>query len=311
MIHDTHAFDDILQQARQLGALPMAVAHPCSRESLLGAVEAADNGIATPILVAPQARLQKLADELEIDIRRFECIDVEHSHAAAARAVQLTRDGYADILMKGSLHTDEFMSAALARDTGIRTDRRISHVWVMKVESYPRYLFITDAAVNIEPDLITKRDICQNAIDLTHALGIPCPKVAILAAVETINPDMRSTLDAAALCKMADRGQITGAILDGPLAFDNAISKEAAESKGIVSPVAGDPDILLVPDLEAGNMLGKQLTYLAQAASAGIVMGARVPMVLTSRADDASGRLASSAIASLLAHQKRRQGGRP
>ncbi|WP_231137261.1 phosphate acetyltransferase [Chromobacterium paludis] len=308
MIHDTHAFDDILQQARALGTLPMAVAHPCSRESLLGAVEAAENGIATPILVAPLPRLQKLADELEVDLGRFECIDVEHSHAAAERAVQLTRDGYADILMKGSLHTDEFMSAALARDTGIRTDRRISHVWIMKVESYPRYLFITDAAVNIEPDLMTKRDICQNAIDLTHALGIAQPKVAILAAVETINPDMRSTLDAAALCKMAERGQITGAILDGPLAFDNAISKEAADSKGIVSPVAGDPDILLVPDLEAGNMLGKQLTYLAQAASAGIVMGARVPMVLTSRADDASGRLASSAIANLLAHKRR--GGR-
>lgn len=309
MIHDTHAFDDILQQARALGTLPMAVAHPCSRESLLGAVEAADNHIATPILVAPLSRLQKLADELEVDLGRFECIDVEHSHAAAERAVQLTRDGYADILMKGSLHTDEFMSAALARETGIRTDRRISHIWIMKVESYPRYLFITDAAVNIEPDLMTKRDICQNAIDLTHALGIAQPKVAILAAVETINPDMRSTLDAAALCKMAERGQITGAILDGPLAFDNAISKEAADSKGIVSPVAGDPDILLVPDLEAGNMLGKQLTYLAQAASAGIVMGARVPMVLTSRADDASGRLASSAIANLLAHKRR--GGRP
>ncbi|POZ62434.1 phosphate acetyltransferase [Chromobacterium alticapitis] len=311
MIHDTHAFDDILQQARQLGSLPMAVAHPCSRESLLGAVEAAENGIATPILVAPLPRLQKLADELEVDLGRFECIDVEHSHAAAEHAVQLTRDGYADILMKGSLHTDEFMSAALARETGIRTDRRISHVWIMKVASYPRYLFITDAAVNIEPDLMTKRDICQNAIDLTHALGIVCPKVAILAAVETINPEMRSTLDAAALCKMAERGQITGAILDGPLAFDNAISKEAADSKGIVSPVAGDPDILLVPDLEAGNMLGKQLTYLAQAASAGIVMGARVPMVLTSRADDASGRLASSAIANLLAHKRRLAGGRP
>ncbi|OWY39829.1 phosphate acetyltransferase [Xenophilus sp. AP218F] len=310
MTHDDHAFDDILQQARALGPLPMAVAHPCSREALQGAIEAADYGIATPILVAPLAKLQKLAADMDVDLGRFECIDAEHSHAAAERAVSLVRDGYADILMKGSLHTDEFMSAALARDTGIRTDRRISHVWIMKVESYPRYLFITDAAINIEPDLLTKRDICQNAIDLTHALGVAMPKVAILAAVETINPTMRSTLDAAALCKMADRGQITGAILDGPLAFDNAISREAATTKGIVSPVAGDPDILLVPDLEAGNMLGKQLTYLAGAASAGIVMGARAPMVLTSRADDASGRLASSAIASLLAHAKR-AGGQP
>lgn len=203
------------------------------------------------------------------------------------------------------------MGEALARGTGIRTDRRISHVWIMKVETYPRYLFITDAAINIEPDLLTKRDICQNAIDLTQALGISQPKVAILAAVETINPAMRSTLDAAALCKMADRGQITGAILDGPLAFDNAISREAADSKGIVSPVAGDPDILLVPDLEAGNMLGKQLTYLAAAASAGIVMGARAPIVLTSRADDATGRLASAAVANLLAHKRRQSGPRP
>ncbi|PTU63838.1 phosphate acetyltransferase [Chromobacterium sp. Panama] len=310
MTRDEHAFSDILQQAVGLGPLPMAVTHPCSREALLGAVEAADHGIATPILVAPAARLAKLADELEVDLSRFELVDVPHSHAAAEQAVSLVRDGYADILMKGSLHTDEFMGEALARGTGIRTDRRISHVWIMKVETYPRYLFITDAAINIEPDLLTKRDICQNAIDLTQALGISQPKVAILAAVETINPAMRSTLDAAALCKMADRGQITGAILDGPLAFDNAISREAADSKGIVSPVAGDPDILLVPDLEAGNMLGKQLTYLAAAASAGIVMGARAPIVLTSRADDANGRLASAAVANLLAHKRRQSGQR-
>ncbi|MBA4710862.1 phosphate acetyltransferase [Aquitalea aquatica] len=305
MTRDDKAFDDILQQATNLGPLPMAVAHPCSREALLGAVEAAEHGIATPILIGPRSRLNKLAEELDVDLSRYEVIDTPHSHASAEEAVKLVRDGYADILMKGSLHTDEFMSEVLARNTGIRTDRRISHVFIMKVESYPRYLFITDAAISIEPDLMTKRDICQNAIDLTHALGIACPKVAILAAVETINPAMRATLDAAALCKMADRGQIKGALLDGPLAFDNAISHEAADTKGIVSQVAGDPDILLVPDLESGNMLAKQLTYLAAAASAGIVMGARVPIVLTSRAEDATGRLASAAVANVLAHRRR------
>ena len=305
MTRDDKAFDDILQQATALGPLPMAVAHPCSREALLGAVEAADHGIATPVLIGPRSKLHKLAEELDVDISRFELIDTPHSHASAEQAVSLVREGYADILMKGSLHTDEFMSEVLARNTGIRTDRRISHVFIMKVESYPRYLFITDAAISIEPDLMTKRDICQNAIDLTHALGIARPKVAILAAVETINPAMRATLDAAALCKMAERGQITGATLDGPLAFDNAISHEAADTKGIVSEVAGDPDILLVPDLESGNMLAKQLTYLAAAASAGIVMGARVPIVLTSRAEDATGRLASAAVANVLAHRRR------
>jgi phosphate acetyltransferase/phosphate butyryltransferase len=305
MTRDDKAFDDILQQATAQGPLPMAVAHPCSREALLGAVEAAEHGIATPILIGPRSKLGKLAEELDVDISRFELIDTPHSHASAEQAVKLVRDGYADILMKGSLHTDEFMTEVLARNTGIRTDRRISHVFIMKVESYPRYLFITDAAISIEPDLMTKRDICQNAIDLTHALGIACPKVAILAAVETINPAMRATLDAAALCKMADRGQIKGALLDGPLAFDNAISHEAADTKGIVSAVAGDPDILLVPDLESGNMLAKQLTYLAAAASAGIVMGARVPIVLTSRAEDATGRLASAAVANVLAHRRR------
>jgi phosphate acetyltransferase/phosphate butyryltransferase len=219
--------------------------------------------------------------------------------------VELVRGGHADILMKGSLHTDEFLDAALDRAHGIRTDRRLSHVFIMHVTSYPRYLFITDAAVNIAPTLLDKRDIVQNAIDLTHALGILEPKVAILAAVETVNPKMQATLDAAALCKMADRGQITGAVLDGPLAFDNAISREAADTKGIVSPVAGEPDILLVPDLESGNMLAKQLTYLAGAETAGIVMGARVPIVLTSRAGDAGGRLASTAIANLLVRHRR------
>ncbi|CUA81625.1 MULTISPECIES: phosphate acetyltransferase [Gulbenkiania] len=304
MIRDEHAFYDIYAQARALGPLPMAVAHPCSREALLGAVEASQHGIAVPILVGPGSKIARLAEELDVDLTPFEVIDVPHSHAAAETAVALVREGRAAMLMKGSLHTDEFMTEVLARNTGVRTERRISHVFIMRVESYPRYLFITDAAINIDPDLATKRDICQNAIDLTHALGIPLPKVAILAAVETVSPAMRSTIDAAALCKMADRGQITGAVLDGPLAFDNAISHAAASTKGIASQVAGEPDILLVPDLESGNMLAKQLTYLAAAASAGVVMGARVPIVLTSRAEDAAGRLASASVACLLAHRK-------
>ncbi|NDV13871.1 phosphate acetyltransferase [Crenobacter caeni] len=305
MTYDDNAFSGILAQARANGPVSMAVAHPCSRESLQGALEAADHGIATPTLVGPEYKIRKLADELELSLDGIELVDVPHSHASAEKAVELVRSHRADILMKGSLHTDEFMTEVLARSTGIRTDRRISHVFIMKVESYPRYLFITDAAINIEPDLTTKRDICQNAIDLTHALGIKEPKVAILSAVETVTPAIRSTIDAAALCKMADRGQISGALLDGPLAFDNAISHAAADTKGIHSLVAGEPDILLVPDLESGNMLAKQLTYLAAAASAGIVMGARAPIVLTSRAEDAHGRLASSAVANVLARQRR------
>jgi phosphate acetyltransferase len=308
MQRDALAFKDMLDQARALGPLPMAVAHPCSRESLLGALEAEQLGVARPILVGPRSKLLRLADDIAVSLENIEIIDMPHSHASAEQAVALVREGNADILMKGSLHTDEFMSEILARSTGIRTERRISHVFIMRVESYPRYLFITDAAINIEPDLMTKRDICQNAIDLCHALGISQPKVAILSAVETITPEIRSTVDAAALCKMAERGQIRGALLDGPLAFDNAISLQAADTKGIISQVAGSPDILLVPDLESGNMLAKQLTYLAAAASAGIVMGARVPIVLTSRSDDAPGRLASAAIANLLAHRRRNTG---
>ncbi|KZE32775.1 phosphate acetyltransferase/phosphate butyryltransferase [Crenobacter luteus] len=308
MTRDEHAFTDIIAAARDAGPLPMAVAHPASREALLGAFEAADEGLARPILVGPRDKLARLAAELERELADFELIDTPHSHAAAERAVRLVREGHAELLMKGSLHTDEFMEAVLERSAGLRTDRRVSHVFVMKVESYPRYLFITDAAINIEPDLAAKRDIVQNAIDLTRALGIATPRVAILSAVETVNPKLRSTIDAAALCKMADRGQISGGVLDGPLAFDNAISAEAAASKGIVSPVAGRPDVLVVPDLESGNMLAKQLTYLAAAASAGVVMGARVPIVLTSRADDAAGRLASTAVASLVAHRRRHGG---
>ena len=303
MTRDECAFADLIEQAEQYGPITMSVAHPCSPESLMGAVESAEHGLITPILVAPRARLEKLAESCDIDLSRYRIEDVEHSHAAAERAVELVRNGEAQALMKGSLHTDEFMSAALDRYKGIRTDRRISHVFIMKVESYPRYLFITDAAINISPDLKTKVDITQNAIDAARMLGIETPKVAILSAVETVSPNIPSTIDAAALCKMADRGQIRGAILDGPLAFDNAISHAAADTKGIHSQVAGEPDILVVPDLESGNMLAKQLSYLAAAASAGVVMGARVPIVLTSRAEDAQGRLASAAIANVLGHK--------
>lgn len=304
MTRDERAFEDIIEAALQYPPIKMAVAHPCSPESLKGAVESAEAGLIEPILVAPRSKLDKLAEELDIDLSRFRIIDVPHSHAAAEKAVELIRLGEAHSLMKGSLHTDEFMTEALHRTTGIRTDRRISHTFIMKVESYPRYLFITDAAINISPDLTSKQHITQNAIDLCHSLGIMMPKVAILSAVETVSPTIPSTLDAAALCKMADRGQITGAILDGPLAFDNAISHAAADTKGIHSLVAGDPDILVVPDLESGNMLAKQLSYLAAAASAGVVMGARVPIVLTSRAEDAQGRLASAAVAALVAHRR-------
>ena len=308
MTRDERAFDDIIQAALRHPPPRMAVAHPCSPDALCGAIESAEAGLIEPILVGPRNRLLDIAEGAGLDLSPYRLEDVPHSHAAAARAVELVRSGEADSLMKGSLHTDEFMGAVLDRQTGVRTDRRISHVYVMKVESYPRYLFITDAAINIAPDLATKRHIVQNAIDLCHALGIARPKVAILAAVETVTASMPATIDAAALCKMADRKQITGAILDGPLAFDNAISHAAADSKGIDSPVAGDPDILLVPDLEAGNMLAKQLSYLAAAASAGVVMGARVPIVLNSRAEDARVRLASTAVAALAARH-RLQGG--
>lgn len=307
MTRDEHAFADILEEAEQFGPLPMAVAHPCSQESLMGAVEAAQHGIITPILVGPQAKIAKVAAEFDVDLSRFRVIDVPHSHAAAETAVALVKNGEAHALMKGSLHTDEFMTEVLKKDGGLRTGRRLSHVFIMRVDSYPRYLFITDAAINIQPDLMAKVDITQNAIDLTHALGIARPKVALLSAVETVTPTIQSTLDAAALCKMADRGQIKGGLLDGPLAFDNAVSLVAAKTKGIRSAVAGQADILVVPDLESGNMVAKQLEYLADALMAGVVLGARVPIVLTSRADTAETRTASCAIAQLMAH-KRRQG---
>jgi phosphotransacetylase/acyl dehydratase len=288
-----------------LPAIACAVVHPCDRDSLQGAVDAAAHDLIEPFLIGPEPKIRAVAEAEGIDIARFRIIPVEHSHAAAAKAVEMARAGKVHALMKGSLHTDELMEAVVPSATGLRTARRISHVFVMDVPTYPRLLLVTDCAININPDLETKADICRNAIDLAHILGIGEPRVAILSAVETVNPKLQGTLDAAALCKMADRGQITGGILDGPLAFDNAISVEAARTKGIVSAVAGRADILLVPDLEAGNILAKQQQYLAGADSAGIVLGTRVPIVLTSRADSVRARLASAAVLKLVAHEQR------
>jgi phosphotransacetylase len=265
-------------------------------------MEAAQLGLIKPILVGPAARLHEIAESAGLDIRGAEIVDAPHSHGSAAKAVELVRQARASLLMKGSLHSDEILGAVVARETGLRTGRRISHVFIMDVPTYHKVVVVTDAAINIAPTLEDKVDICQNAIDLAIRLGVNKPKVAILAAVETVNSKMPATIDAAALCKMADRGQITGGLLDGPLAFDNAISREAAQTKGIRSEVAGDPDILLVPDLEAGNMLAKQLSFLANADSAGLVLGARVPIILTSRADSVRSRIASCAVAVLAAH---------
>jgi len=281
--------------------LPTAVAHPCSAAAILAAVEAAEAGLIQPILVGPEEKIRKAAMDAGKDITAFRIVAAPHSHAAAAQAVALIRAGEARLLMKGSLHTDELMSAVVSSATGLRTERRISHAYLMDVPEHPTPLIITDAAINIEPTLEDKADIIRNAIDLAHVIGIAVPKVAILSAVETVMPSMRSTLDAAALCKMADRGQISGGVLDGPLAFDNAISEAAAKEKGIVSPVAGRAEILVVPNLEAGNMLAKQLTFLGGADAAGVVLGARVPIILTSRADSLRTRLASCAVAVLLA----------
>jgi phosphate acetyltransferase len=299
-------YQHLIARTRGLAPVPMAVAHPCDKESLLGVVEATQAGLIVPILIGPLAKMRAVAEQQGVDLAGIELVDVEHSHAAAARAVALAREGRVEALMKGSLHTDELMGEVVAAN-GLRTARRISHVFLADVPTYPKPLLITDAAINIEPDLECKADIVRNAIDLALVLGIPEPKVAILAAVETVTPKMRATLDAAALCKMADRGQITGGVLDGPLAFDNAISLVAAKTKGILSAVAGRADILVVPDLESGNMLAKQLEYLAEALLTGVVVGARVPIVLTSRADTAETRAASCAIALLMAHAKRRQ----
>ncbi len=303
--HARHAFRDLIKKVKAADPILVAVAHPCSRTALEGAVDAAQADIIAPVLVGPQERIQRLADELEIDISAYELVDTRHSHASASEAVALCRSGKCEALMKGSLHTDELMSAVVKKETGLRTASRISHVFVLDVPTYPRPLFLTDAGINIYPNLEDKVHIVNNAVGLAHALGIATPKVALLSAVETINPKIPSTLEAASLCKMADRGQIQGAILDGPLAFDNAISKEAAAIKGIESEVAGQTDILVVPDLEAGNMLAKQLTYLIDADAAGIVTGARVPIILTSRADSPRARLTSCAVAAAVADASR------
>jgi phosphate acetyltransferase len=283
----------------------MAVAHPCNDVSLESAVEAARLKLVTPILVGPATRIREVAAAAKLDIGAFELVDAAHSHDSAEKAVALVREGRAEALMKGSLHTDELMAAVVTRDAGMRTPRRISHCFIMDVPGHDEALIITDAAVNIAPSLKEKVDIVQNAIDLAHALGAAEVRVAILSALETVNPDVPSTIEAAALCKMADRGQITGALLDGPLALDNAISPEAAQVKQIVSPVAGRANVLVAPDFEAGNMLAKSLAFLAGADGAGIVLGARVPIVLTSRADDLRTRLASCAVAALVAASKR------
>lgn len=300
-------YDHLLAMTRGLSPISMAVVHPCDTESLKGALMARDAGLIVPTLVGPEDKLRQLAEQIGVSLHDCSIINVPHSHAAAEVSVKLARNFEVEALMKGSLHTDELMEAVIDKEKGLRTHRRISHVFLMDVPTYPRPLMITDAAVNVEPTLEEKVDIVQNAIDLARMIGIAEPKVAILAAVELVNPKMRATLDAAALCKMADRGQIRGGLLDGPLAFDNAVSIVAAKTKGIRSAVAGQADILVVPDIESGNMLAKQLEYLADALSAGIVLGARVPIVLTSRADSAETRTASTAIAVVMAHAKRQK----
>jgi phosphotransacetylase len=302
----TGKYERLLERCQALEPVPTAVAHPCEETALAGALEAGLKGLIVPILVGPAAKIEEIARRTPLPLGGARIVDAPHSHAAAAKAVELVRNGEAELLMKGSLHTDELLGAVVARDTGLRTGRRISHVFIMDVPTYHKVLIVTDAAINIAPTLEDKVDICQNAIDLVVSLGNRKPKVAILAAVETVTSKMPATIDAAALCKMADRGQITNAVLDGPLAFDNAISKEAARTKGITSEVAGDPDILLTPDLESGNILAKQLTFLANADSAGVVLGARVPIILTSRADSVRARIASCAVAMLAAHARRR-----
>jgi len=297
--HDN--FGRFVERCQQLPPVSVAVAHPCDESSLAAALQAKREGLIEPILVGPVARLRAVAEQAGLDLAGVRIDDVPHSHAAAFRAVELVRLGEAAALMKGSLHTDELMAEVVSKTTGLRTERRITHAFLMDVPTYHKGLIVTDAAINIAPDLDTKRDICQNAIDLAHVLGIERPKVAIICAVESINSRMVCTTDAASLCKMADRGQISGAILDGPLALDNAISQEAARIKKIDSPVAGDPDIVVVPDLAAGNILAKQLTFMGNADGAGVVLGARVPIILTSRADNRRTKLASCAVAVLMA----------
>jgi phosphate acetyltransferase len=299
-------YDRLIARAKEVPPATTVVAHPCDESSLRGAIEAAEAGVIVPILVGPAAKISAVARQSGLDIGRYEIVDVPHSHAAAAKAVELIHQSRGELLMKGSLHTDELMSEVTSGKTGLRTLRRISHVFMMDVPTYPETLFITDAAINIFPDLDAKRDIVQNAIDLFTQLGLGTPRVGILSAVETVTSKIPSTIEAAALCKMADRGQITGGILDGPLAFDNAIDPEAARIKGIKSEVAGHVQIMIVPDLEAGNMLAKNLSFLAKADSAGIVLGARVPIILTSRADSVRSRMASCAAGVLYADARRK-----
>ncbi len=299
-------YDRLIAAAQEVVPAVTIVTHPCDESSLRGAIEAAESRLIVPVLVGPAAKIQAVAAEHGLDLKEYEIVDAPHSHAAAAQAVALIREGRGELLMKGSLHTDELMREVTASATGLRTERRISHVFVMDVPGHADTLFITDAAINIFPDLDVKRDIVQNAIDLWTTIGLGQPRVAIVSAVETVTTKIPSTIDAAALCKMADRGQITGGVLDGPLAFDNAISPEAARIKGLTSPVAGRAQIIVVPDLEAGNMLAKNLTFLSHADAAGIVLGARVPIVLTSRADTVRSRLASCAVATLYAAARRR-----
>jgi phosphate acetyltransferase len=301
----TGKYEALLERCRNLSPVPTAVAYPCEASALTGAVEAAQNKLITPILVGPAAKIADIAKSAGVALSGIEIVDVPEAHAAAEKAVALVREGRAEVLMKGSLHTDELLSAVVSREKGLRSGRRISHAFLMDVPTYHKVLVVTDAAINIAPVLEDKVDICQNAIDLAISLGVKTPKVAVLAAVETVNSKMPATLDAAALCKMADRGQIKGGLVDGPLAFDNAISKDAAKTKGIDSDVAGDPDILLAPDLEAANILAKQLSFLANADSAGLVLGARVPIILTSRADSVRSRIASCAVACQVAHARR------
>ena len=301
----TGKYEQLLERCRSLEPVPTAVAHPCEETALEGALDAAANGLIAPILVGPEAKIREIAEKKGLDLKGARIVDAAHSHESAAKAVALVRRGEAEVLMKGSLHTDELLGAVVARETGLRTGRRLSHVFLMDVPTYHKVLIVTDAAINIAPTLEEKADICRNALELAVSLGVTRPKLAVLAAVETINSKMVATLDAAALSKMADRGQIGPGLIDGPLAFDNAISAEAAAAKGIHSEVAGDPDILLAPDLEAGNILAKQLTFLANADSAGLVLGARVPIVLTSRADSVRARTASCAVAMLVAQARR------
>ena len=295
-------FASLIRKGQAREPISVAVCWPCSNVSLLGAVEAATAGLILPKYVGPETEIRRIAEDIGVDIRAEDILDVDSEEEAAARSTELCRASHAQALMKGSLHTDTLMKFVLQREGGLRTPRRISHVFIMQAPLYDRALMITDAAINIEPTLEDKVDITQNAVDLAHALGIPMPRVAILSAIETVNPKIASTIEAAALCKMAERGQITGAILDGPLAFDTAVSKEAAKVKNLKSAVAGESDILVVPDLESGNMLAKQLEYLGGASLAGIVLGARVPIILTSRADSSESRVTSCAVASLLVH---------